>query len=358
MRTGSPQPERGRTLSAAMTRPHASVTILLLLLLALFWLVPSFPLTVFVAVLLAVALRALAEPLIRRLGLPEALGVLAVLLCLGALAALGIHLALDPLSAQARQLADSLPGSLGELERHLHAEGWGRWLLDHLDGGLMGDLETRDVLQRGGQAASFMGGLLGGLFGGLGTSLFTLLLALYFALHPETYLRGLRALLAPELQEEAKALLSQLGTVLRFWLAGQLFSMAFTGTLVWLGLWFLGIPLAAILGVLTALLGFIPIVGPILAAVPAVLMGASQGFDTALWVVALFLVLHVLEGDILTPLIQSRAVDLPPGMLLMSQLFLGALFGLLGLAVAAPLAAVTITVVKRSYVRDWLRRLR
>ena len=59
-----------------------------------------------------------------------------------------------------------------------------------------------------------------------------------------------------------------------------------------------------------------------------------------------------------TPLIQSRAVDLPPGMLLMSQLFLGALFGLLGLAVAAPLAAVTITVVKRSYVRDWLRRLR
>lgn len=134
--------------------------------------------------------------------------------------------------------------------------------------------------------------------------------------------------------------------------------MAFTGTLVWLGLWFLGIPLAAILGVLTALLGFIPIVGPILAAVPAVLMGASQGFDTALWVVALFLVLHVLEGDILTPLIQSRAVDLPPGMLLMSQLFLGALFGLLGLAVAAPLAAVTITVVKRSYVRDWLRRLR
>lgn len=345
-----------------MTRPHASVTILLVLLLALFWLVPSFPLTVFVAVLLAVALRALAEPLIRRLGLPEPLGVLAVLLCLGALAALGIHLALDPLSTQARQLADSLPGSLGELERHLHAEGWGRWLLDHLDGGLMEDIETRDVLQRGGQAAagaaSLMGGLLGGLFGGLGTGLFTLLLALYFALHPETYLRGLRALLAPELQEEAKALLSQLGTVLRFWLAGQLFSMAFTGTLVWLGLWFLGIPLAAILGVLTALLGFIPIVGPILAAVPAVLMGASQGLDTALWVVALFLVLHVLEGDILTPLIQSRAVDLPPGMLLMSQLFLGALFGLLGLAVAAPLAAVTITVVKRSYVRDWLRRLR
>lgn len=338
-----------------MSRSRASVLIALAALLAMFWLAPSFPLVVFVAVLIGTAIRALATPLHERLGLPEMASVILVAVGLIVLLALGVWLSIGPLTAQALQLRDALPGSIAGLEARLETNGWGRWLLEQGDGGWLSGLNSSELLSNGGRVAGVAATAAGGVFGGLGNAVFTLLLALYFALQPGTYQSGLRHLLAPELQDEVEALFAELGTTLRYWLAGQLFSMLFIGCFVFAGLWLLGVPLAGLLAVLSALLGFVPIVGPIVAAVPAVLLGATQGLDVAAYVVAMYLVLHVIEGDILTPMIQSHAVDLPPALLLMSQLFLGAVFGLLGLAVAAPLAAVMLVVVRRGYVRDWLR---
>jgi len=341
-------------LRPSMTRSRASLLVLAVALLAAFWLAPSFPLIVLVATLIAVGMRALADPLIERLGLPEALGVVIVLLVLIGLIALGIWLAAAPLAAQGEELMRQLPTSFSALSERLRGTGWGNWLLNHLPSNPAEDLAPQELLQGGQRAARTALGLAGGIFGGLGSAVFTLLLGLYFALHPEPYLSGLRSLLAPELRPEGRAIMEDVGTTLRYWLAGQLFSMAFIGGFVWLGLWMLGLPLAGVLAALAALLGFVPIVGPIVAAVPAVLLGAAQGLDVALWVVAIYLALHVIEGDILTPLIQSRAVNLPPGLLLMGQLFLGAVFGLLGIAVAAPLTAITMVAVQRGYVRNWL----
>jgi len=309
---------------------------------------------VLVAVLIAVGMRALADPLIERLRLPEALGVVIVILALIGLIALGIWLAAAPLTAQAEELVRQLPTSLAALSERLRGTGWGTWLLNHMPENPSEELAPQELLQGGQRAARTALGVAGGIFGGLGSAVFTLLLGIYFALHPEPYLAGLRALLAPDLRAEGGSIVKEVGTTLRWWLAGQLFSMAFIGCFVWLGLWMLGLPLAGVLAALAALLGFVPIVGPIVAAVPAILIGASQGFDVALWVIGLYLALHVIEGDILTPLIQSHAVNLPPGLLLMGQLFLGAVFGLLGIAVAAPLTAITMVAVRRGYVRNWL----
>lgn len=345
---------QGRLVAAAMTRSRASLLVLAVALLAMLWLAPSFPLTVFISVLLAVAVRAAAGPLIKRLGVPDALGVLAVVLAVIGIIVLGVQVASGPLTEQLEELTRQLPAARAALEQRLEAQGWGRWLLEQLPSNPLQDASSGELLQKGRQAASVAATLAGGVFGGAGTAIFTLLLAIYFALKPGAYLIGLRALLAPRLREEGKSILEEAGQTLRYWLMGQLFSMLFIGCFIWLGLWFLELPLAGLLAVLAAVLGFIPIIGPIVAAVPAVLLGASQGFDVALWVVALYLALHVIEGDILTPLIQSKAVDLPPGLLLMAQLFLGAVFGLLGIAVAAPLAAVGIVLVKRGYVRNWL----
>ncbi|UFN47448.1 AI-2E family transporter [Roseomonas sp. OT10] len=335
---------------------HARLTLLLLLgaILAALILAPSVPLTVLVAALIAVAIRALADPLHRRLRLPEVAAVLLVVLALLLLLGLGTRLASGPLAAQAEQLGKLLPSSLSELEERLQARGWGRWLLGNLDTDALRNLSFGQLLQGGGRAAGLTVAAVGGVFGGLGSTLFTVLLGIYFALHPETYLGGLLRLLAPELRPEAVRLLHEVGATLRGWLGGQLFSMAFIGSFVALGLWLLGVPLFGLLAALSALLGFIPIIGPIIAAVPAVLLAASQGLDVALWVVALYVALHVIEGDVLTPMIQSHVTALPPGLLLTAQLFMGAVFGLLGLAVAAPLAAILLVLGQQGYVRRWV----
>lgn len=329
-----------------MTRAPLSVLTLLGLLAGLFAFAPSFPLIAFGGVLVGVALRAGADPLVRRLRLPEVPAVLLVVFgTLGLLGLLGWWAA-GPLSEQAEELTRRLPSSLSAVQEGLSRYVWGRWMVENLDAGYL--------VQSGEKAAGMAAAAAGGLFGTLGNAVFLLLLGLYLALHPAPYLAGLRALLAPSLRPRAEALQAELGTALRGWLGGQLFAMVVVGVLTWLGLWLLGIPLAGVLAVLTALLGFIPIVGPVIAAVPAVLLGASQSMDLALWVAGLFLVLHVVEGDILTPMVQSRAVDLPPGLLLLAQLFLGAVFGLLGIALAAPLAAVALVVTRRGYVEGWL----
>ena len=336
--------------------PHARATLLLLLaaLLAALVLAPSVPLTLLVAALIGVAIRALADPLHRRLGLPETVAVVAVVLVLLLLLGGGFWLARGPLLTQAEELGRLLPTSLSEVEARLETRGWARWLLGNLDEESLRNLSFGQLLQGGGRAAGLTVAAVGGVFGGLGSLVFTLLLGLYFALAPQTYLGGLPRLLAPELRPEARRLMHEVGQTLRGWLGGQLFSMAFIGGFVALGLWLLGVPLYGLLAVLSALLGFIPIIGPIVAAVPAVLLAAAQGMDTALWVVALYLALHVIEGDVLTPMIQSQITALPPALLLTAQLFMGAVFGLLGLAVAAPLAAILLVLFGQGYVRNWV----
>jgi predicted PurR-regulated permease PerM len=143
---------------------------------------------------------------------------------------------------------------------------------------------------------------------------------------------------------------------LRGWLLGQGFAMVFTGTLITLGLTLLGVPLAGVLGAIAAVLNFVPYLGPLIAAVPAMLLAMTQQPTLALWVALLFLAVQSVEGNVLTPMVQARTADLPPVLLLLTQVLMGALFGLLGVALAAPLAAVGQVLVRRAYVEGWLRR--
>jgi predicted PurR-regulated permease PerM len=121
-----------------------------------------------------------------------------------------------------------------------------------------------------------------------------------------------------------------------------------------IGLWLLGIPFAATLGLLSGLLTFIPNFGPILSAVPAILLGLSHGTSQALYVAVLYLAIQAVESNLLTPLIQQRNVKLPPVLNVGFQVLLGVLFGVPGIIVAAPLAVVAMVMVKRFYVEDYL----
>ncbi|GGC38298.1 AI-2E family transporter [Siccirubricoccus deserti] len=342
------EPNAPLAVPSCVTRAHASVLILLGILLALLWLAPEVPLLGFAAVLLAVALRAGADPLARRTGLP---GWAAVLI-IAALVALAIGLAgwaaAGPLAEQARQLSAELPRSLEALRNRMAGTGWGDWLLRQAEPGqLLSGGGGADAAAAAAQAAS-------STLGGLGNLVLVVLLALYLAAQPEPYLRGLRQLFHPDLEPPVADTLTEAGTALRGWLLGQAVGMAVAGLLTWLGLMALGVPLAGLLATIIGLLNFIPIIGPLIGAVPAVLLALAQSPPLALWVIALVVAVQTIEGNFLTPMVQSRTADIPPALLLLVQVLTGALFGLLGVALAAPLTALGLVLVRRGYVQEWL----
>lgn len=331
----------------AAPRAKTSLLVLAGALLLVLWLVPSAALSGFAGVLIAVAIRGVSDPLAERAGMAG--GLAAVLVALAVLLAFAAFawLAAPTLAEQANALAQALPDALASLRRWLEGFAWGDDLLAVVD--------ADRLLSMGGRAAGLATSALTSTVGVLGTALFVVLLGAYFAAQPALYLFGLSALLDPALDGEAARLLRAMGDGLRGWLKGQAVGMAFVGMTSFLGLWWLGVPLAGVLAVLSALLNFIPILGPFIAAVPAVLVAGATDLTLALWVAGLYLAVQVVEGDFLTPMVQSRAANIPPGVLLLGQLVLGGLFGLAGLALAAPFLAMALPLVRETYVGRYLR---
>ena len=169
--------------------------------------------------------------------------------------------------------------------------------------------------------------------------LIVLFFGIYFAADPHTYVQ-LVARLAPEKQRAAIVeMMYETGDLLRRWLIGQGISMALIGSFTYVGLLILGVPIAFVLALFAGLAGFLPYLGPIIGAIPMVLVAGGESFHLALMVVGLYALIQFLESYLLTPLIQARAVSMPPAVVILSQLVLGAIFGLLGLALATPLVA-------------------
>ncbi len=172
---------------------------------------------------------------------------------------------------------------------------------------------------------------------GIADVLVVIVAGIFLAAQPRFYRTGAmklvpaskRALVAEAMDESEQAL--------RLWLKGQLIAMIVVGLLTGTGLWLIGMPSALVLGLLAGLLEFIPFAGPIIAAVPAILLALAAGPDMALWVLLLYFVVQQFEGNVLTPLVQQYAVDLPGVVLLFSLIGFGTLFGTLGVVLAAPL---------------------
>jgi len=148
--------------------------------------------------------------------------------------------------------------------------------------------------------------------------------------------------------------LRSLGHVLRWWMIGQAVDMVIIGSLTAVGLWVIGVPLAMLLGLIAALFNFIPNFGPLFSYVPAVLLALVESPAKAGWVTLLFLVLQNLEGYLILPMVQRRAIDLPPGLLIFIQVLLAVVAGGLGFALATPIAAASMVAVKMLYVEDVL----
>ena len=189
-------------------------------------------------------------------------------------------------------------------------------------------------------------------------ALSTLLLAviggIYLAVDPAGHRRGIVALLPRSQQSRADDFLQTCGRALNGWLLATLASMAAVGTLVGLGAWALGLPAPLALGLFAALTEIVPVIGPIIGAVPALLLAIGVSGTTILWTALLFVAVQQVEANLLQPLLQKRMADVPPVLLLLSVVAVGTVLGFGGLVLAAPITVVAFVAVQKLYVRQTL----
>ena len=175
-------------------------------------------------------------------------------------------------------------------------------------------------------------------------------LAIYIASDPNTYHRGLMHLFPHYMRDRAGEVLSATANVLRRWLVTQLIAMTVIGVVTTIGLLVLNVQAAFALGLIAGLLEFIPTIGPILSAVPAIAMAFVDSPQKALMVVALYVGIQFLENHLLIPMLMKGGVDIPPVLTILAQALMTLLFGFLGLMVAVPFIAATMFAVKMLYV--------
>jgi predicted PurR-regulated permease PerM len=175
-------------------------------------------------------------------------------------------------------------------------------------------------------------------------------LALYFAVDPRTYQRGLLHLFPLEARERVQNALRASSKALRKWMLGQLVAMSVVGVLTAIGLWLAGVPLAIPLGIIAGLLDFVPVVGPMMAALPGILIAFSASPETAFYAALVYIVVQFVEGNVVTPLAQRWAVSVPPALTLLGIVAFGLVFGVMGVLFAMPMLVVSMVLVQKLYV--------
>jgi predicted PurR-regulated permease PerM len=176
--------------------------------------------------------------------------------------------------------------------------------------------------------------------------------AIYIAADPGIYRNGMLHLVPHRARARTSEVLTAVGAVLRRWLKAQLIAMVVIGTVTTIALWLLGVEAALSLGIIAGFLEFIPNLGPLISAVPAIAMGFLDSPQKAMFVALAYTGIQLLENHLLIPFLMKEGVDLPPVLTILGQALMALVFGFLGLLVAVPLIAAATVAVKMLYVED------
>lgn len=193
---------------------------------------------------------------------------------------------------------------------------------------------------------------VGTVIGGFASLVMIMVLGIFIAVEPRLYERGVAWMLPMKARDNFYGTMAKMGFTLRRLMAGRLLGMAVEGVGTWLLLSLAGVPMAALLGLLTGLLAFIPNIGAIVSGVLIVLVGFSAGTDTGLYAIAIYAIVQIVDGYLIVPMVAKQTVDLAPALVLAAQILLGALLGLLGLALADPIVAMIKVALEREAERN------
>jgi len=327
----------------------ATALTVLAICVALFlvWQTVASLLIVFAGVLFAAFLDAAARALAPVLPLNRTLRLTLVLLLLTGLTGLGLVWGAGKLPEQTRLLLKVMDTQLDIVQQHLLSFGvdllgpeagrnFASWFFDQ-------SRLLRNAQMVLGTATSF-----------LTNALIILFLGILFAFDPSIYRESLVLLVKKSYRPRTRAVLDEMGNVLRLWFIGQVIRIVLMTLCVWVALYLIGLPGPFILGLQAGLSNFIPYLGPIIAAIPIALVAMPLGGSVLIWAVIVYTVIQSIEGYVIGPLIQRQAVATPPAWTLVAILLLGALFGVMGIALAMPLVAIGRVAVIRFYVEDYL----
>ena len=312
-------------------------------------------LLVFAGILVGIFLQWGKRGIMHYLRLPAivALGVLLVFLAALLLLLLGY---LVPIVVeQAIELVQAIPETIEKARAYLYRFGWEGLLEPANDGeGNAGGMllgENREEMM---EALKDIVGLFSTTFGALFGVVVIAVIGIYISADKGLYIHGILHLLPSRYRARALELMDSLAHVLRWWLLGQSVSMLILGSTVFTGLMLIGIPNAVVLAVFTAIMTFIPNLGPLIAFIPISLTAMAQGTEELIWVGIFYVIIQTLEGFFITPMIHRKVITLPPVLILSSQVLLLTLVGFLGVLLAVPILASVMVIVKMLYIEDVL----
>ena len=320
------------------------IVIALGALTALVWRLAHVLLLAFGAVVVAVILRALADLIARNIPATKkwslALAGLMIVMALG----VTLFLFGRQVRAQLGELARIFPPALEYVLGEFGVDT--RKVLEQLPK-VIGSGLPQEIFSR---VASYSMTIIGAL----ADLLLVLVAGVFLAADPTLYKRGVVQLFPSSQHERVESALDTSGVALRLWLKGQLVAMALVGLLTGFALWLIGLPSPVGLGLIAGFGEFIPFLGPILGAVPALVIAASQNTQMLLWTAGAFVVIQQIESNLISPLIQHRTVELPPVLSLLAVLAFATVFDAIGLVLAVPLTVVLYVMIKKLYVRETL----
>ncbi|MGB9026600.1 MAG: AI-2E family transporter [Rhodomicrobium sp.] len=293
------------------------------------------------AILIAVVVLLIAAPFEDRLKLPKWASIpLAVLILTGVVVGtgylFGTRLALDIQNVLAR-----MEEAQNTIRASLQSSPLGKLLLAQMGSANIPVATIATSVFS--VSASFMAGALVAIIAGI-----------YFAAQPSLYLSGLLMLFPHEERAQAEETVIAVGNGLYRWLEGQFITMVLIGVLATFAWWVIGLPSPFGLGLIAGITEFIPYVGPIIGAIPALLVAATKTQADVLWTFIAYLGIHLIEGNVISPLIQRELVYVPPALMLLGISSITIVFGTASIIFAAPIVVVLFVLIKKLYVRDSL----
>ncbi|MCW5715172.1 MAG: AI-2E family transporter [Bauldia sp.] len=320
------------------------ITVAVVLVVTVAILLRDVWLIAFASVLVAVGLGAAAGRIRKWTHLGQKASLTIACLLVVAVLGLAFFLAWPQIQTQLPNLLDRVAEAANQIE-----DAWGIRLPSTAD-------EIAETI--GGMGDQLLTGLMSvvGALVTIGTTFLLILVAgTFIAAEPTRYRDGAVLLFPKAWHAKVREAFDKVGDGLKLWIRAQLVAMVVVGVLTGLGAWAIGLPSPLALGLIAGLGEFVPIIGPFVAVLPALLIAFAEDTTLLLWTIALYVVVQQFEANLLTPMLQRRIVELPPVLFLFSLVALGIVFGIPGIVVAAPLSVSLYILIRELYVRSLLK---